>query len=155
MLSFVQYIFESQGQGPRNFIFAVDGNHDLLTSTEALHIDAFPHLFSRSDEQERMSISIPGGSRDIPLAWGRVDDGLVSIVTDSGHEPHAATLLRTGKRINRAAENDLNYRIHTVRELSKINPNLKFRNLRNNWDYHSTHHTASEHLKYLTDLFSQ
>ena len=148
MKSFSQFLIENYERP--HFIFAIDEDNELVESHAGHeHTDAFPHLFGG-----------PNSISDFPRVWGRTEDGVVSLVTENGHEPAASSLRREGKRISRFAIEDTFHRINAVKKLKEHYPdsNLLFRSPRFpptfEGDRRPNYHTADQHIKHLMSLIS-
>lgn len=137
MLTFIQFLSESERQGPWA-IFTIDGNGEIHTATHSqLHHDTWPHLHGSQNS-------------DIPMAWGRIANGDVDLVTDFGLTPATMQAREQGLRVNRGHHRDTESRIHALRSLTQRFPNqtLRFR-IPGDW------HTPDQHEKWLTGLLGE
>lgn len=144
MKTFKQYIFEATKS---DFIFAFDMNKDMSVANIGNHEDAFPELYFAKESQR-----LPTDNDAYASAWGRVQNGVMSLTTQHGRTPLAEYQAKKGIRMTKDAIDDIFHRIHAVKEISKKYPDIQ---IHAGSEFNSPiYHTPEEHLKYLTGLIS-
>ena len=143
MLSFKQYLIENEKP---NFTFAFDDDGQLHKATDLDHETAFPGLYFGKDTQE---IPTRGGRPDwsrYASAWGRIQNGVVHLVTQEGRLPPSPLFGRRDK----AVQDDIFHRIRAVKQLSELHPDIMIQHGAE--EGRAILHTPRQHLEHLAGL---
>lgn len=143
MLSFRQFLIENKKP---SFTFAFDDSGELSTATDLDHETAFPGLYFGKDTQEIPTINGRTDWSRYASAWGRVQDGVVHLVTQHGRMPPSPL----GGRRDKDVEDDIFNRIRAVDELSKLHPDIMVQHGAE--EGRAILHTPKQHMKHLTSL---
>lgn len=121
MKSFLEFLIENNSNNNfRNFIWAVDGNREFSTAPSHLdHITAFDPIYFGHDQQKIPTRNGRVNYGLVARSWGRVVDGVATIVTPEGAEPPSNV------RNKRTLEDDIFDRIHAIEQLEQF-PGIVF-----------------------------
>jgi len=153
MKSFLEFLIENNSE--KNFIWAVNGDGNLMTAPP--HEDHFVFdLYFGHDYHAHLGGwdgKVPDDSR-VARSWGRVDDGVATIVTRKGAwssdwNSREQFSSKFGRRNKRSLEDDIFHRIHAIEQLEKF-PGIMFH--AGAEDGKATLHSPTQHKKYLTSF---
>jgi len=148
MKSFLEFLIENMAQSGyvspqknsnNNFIFVVDGDGNLATAHHSLyHETAFSNMYF-GDRYYEEGLPIPRDRSLHASSWGRVDDGVVSLVTPEGG-------------ISSGNEDDVFARLHAITRLREHFKEIPFMIHAGAEDGREKLHSPRQHEKHLTGL---
>jgi len=143
MKSFLEFLIENYND--MNFLYIVDRKGNFATAPSHLdHETAFKPLYFGYDTQ-----TMPSDPDLLVPVWGRVENGVATIVTHEGAEPPSFT------RNKRTLEDDIFDRIHAIQHLKNhTNGNIMF-HAGVDQDRNPIRHSPIQHEKHLTGFLAR